>query len=314
MSPRRQRRPGEPPTLVLTGIAGRLGRLVARRLHRTGEHRIVGIDTRPVSGLPRDIEHLRVHLRSKRARDVFRRGVDALVHLGVRHNPREKTHHWNTIATSRVLDYCIEYGVRKAVVLSSADVYGHRPDNQQFLGASDFPAIRSLIEVDMLASAFFWRAAAVDCEAVVLRPVHILGTVRNAPSNYLRLERPPVLMGFDPMVQVIHQLDLVEAIARSLQPGVHGVFNVTGPAEVPVSVLLRVAGKRPIPVPATLFRLAMEAMWTFRLTNFPVPELSHLRYVGMVDGARIREQMGFTPRHSLAEAVRAVRGGIEAVV
>jgi UDP-glucose 4-epimerase len=50
------------------------------------------------------------------------------------------------------------------VVLSSANVYGPRPDNPQFLteeapllGSQDFSDIRDLIEVDMLAQSFFWR-------------------------------------------------------------------------------------------------------------------------------------------------------------
>ena len=89
----------------------------------------------------------------------------------------------------------------------------------------------------MLASSFFWKQQ--SCETVILRPVHILGGVRNAPSNYLRLPWVPTLLGFDPMVQVIHELDVVESIVRALTPGVRGIFNVVGPGEVPLSTILR---------------------------------------------------------------------------
>src|SRR5438105_158104 len=182
--------------IVVTGIAGRLGRLVARRLHRDSQATVVGIDRRGFPGRPRDIEHVQVDLRSKRARDVFRRGdVTALVHLGVMHDPRQsgaEHHSWNVQGTLRLLDACATYGVPKVVVLSSANVYGPRPDNPQFLpedaplmASQEFPAIRDLIEVDMIASSFFWKSQATD--TVILRPVHILGAVKNAPSNYLRL-------------------------------------------------------------------------------------------------------------------------------
>jgi nucleoside-diphosphate-sugar epimerase len=114
----------------------------------------------------------------------------------------------------------MQYRVPKVVVLSSANVYGPRPDNAQFLteeapllAAQAFPEMRDLVEIDHMASSFFWKAR--DIETVILRPVHILGSVHNAPSNYLRLPVIPTLLGFDPMVQVIHELDVAEAIAWS---------------------------------------------------------------------------------------------------
>ncbi|MCC6750884.1 MAG: NAD-dependent epimerase/dehydratase family protein [Deltaproteobacteria bacterium] len=305
------------PRIVVTGLAGRLGRLLAKQLHRLGSYEVVGIDRRPIDDLPKDIQHLRVDLRSRATRDVFRAGnVAALIHLGIMHDPRRGTaehHSWNVLGTSRLLSCCQDYGVRKVVVLSSADVYGPQAENQQFLtedaplmGAMDFPGIRDLIEVDMQATSFFWRCQGGATETVVLRPVHILGSVHNAASNYLRLARVPVLMGFDPMVQVIHEQDVVDAILLSLRPGMHGLFNVTGPGEVPLSVILKELGKPTLPIPSPLFGAAMRALWRLRLTSFPVPELAHIRFTAMVDGGRARNVLGFRPRHSLRETVRAV--------
>lgn len=313
--PRRKPAPDRRDKIVVTGIAGRLGRLVVRRLHRDPDARVVGIDRRAFPGRPRDIEHVQVDLRSKKARDVFRAGdVRALVHLGVMHDPRRsgaEHHSWNVQGTLRLLDACAAYGVPKVVVLSSANVYGPRPDNPQFLGedaplmaAQDFPAIRDLIEVDMIASSFFWKSR--ETETVILRPVHILGGVRNAPSNYLRLDPVPTLMGFDPMVQVIHELDVVESIVRALQPGARGIFNVTGPGEVPLSTILAELGRRTLPVPHPLARPLLSLLWRGRFTSFPVPELDHIRYVCMVDGSRAQRELGFKPRHSLQDTIRAV--------
>src|SRR5262245_65447538 len=94
-----------------------------------------------------------------------------------------------------------------------------------------------------MASSFFWKAR--EIETVILRPVHILGGVHNAPSNYLRLPVIPTLLGFDPMVQIIHELDVAEAIVCALKPGVRGIFHVAGPGEVPRSVLVRELTKPP---------------------------------------------------------------------
>jgi UDP-glucose 4-epimerase len=301
--------------IVVTGIAGRLGRLLARRLHREGDVTVVGIDRRDFPGRPRDVEHVQVDLRSKKARDVFRAGgVRAMIHLGVMHDPRRsgaEHHTWNVQGTLRLLDACAAYGVPKVVVLSSANVYGPRADNSQFLSedaplmaAQDFPAIRDLIEVDMLASSFFWKSQQV--ETVILRPVHILGSVHNAPSNYLRLPWVPTLLGFDPMLQVINEEDVVEAVVCALRPGVRGIFNVTGPGELPLSAILRELGRRTVPVPHPFAKSLLSLLWRGRFSSFPVPELDHIRFVCMVDGTRAASELGFRPRFGLKETIRSV--------
>jgi UDP-glucose 4-epimerase len=242
--------------------------------------------------------------------------VDALVHLGLMHDPRksrEEIHSWNVVGTSHLLECCSDFNVRKVVMLSSANVYGPRPENTQLLtedaplmASMDFPAIRDLIEADMQATSFFWRARGRDIETVILRPVHILGSVRNAPSNYLRLKRIPVIMGFDPMVQVIHEQDVIEAIVLAIKPGIHGILNLTGPGEVPLSVLISELGKPTVPIPAPLFEPLLRRMWDFKMTSFPVPELVHIKYTCMVDGSRARKMLGFRPKYSLKETIRAV--------
>ena len=123
--------------VLVTGMAGRLGRLVARHLHRIEGLQIVGIDRRPIPDLPKDIEHHRVDYRSKKARDLFRgRGIDALVHMGMMHHPRAsaaEAYSWNIEGTAKLLEYVQAYEVEKVIVLSSANVYGPRPENTQFL-------------------------------------------------------------------------------------------------------------------------------------------------------------------------------------
>ena len=301
--------------VVVTGAAGRLGRLVARRLHRDSRFLVTSLDRRPFVGKPKDIEHHEVDLRSKKARDIFRHGrVDALVHMGVMHRPRATSaehYSWNIGGTDRLLEYCMQYRVPKVVVLSSANVYGPRPENAQFLteeapllAAQAFPEMRDLVEIDHMASSFFWKAR--DVETVILRPVHILGGVHNAPSNYLRLPVIPTLLGFDPMVQVIHELDVAEAIVCALRPGGRGIFNVAGPGEVPLSVLVRELEKPTLRIPHPLAKPLWRAAWRLGMNSFPVDEFDFIRYVCMVDGSRAARELAFHPRHSLRETIRAV--------
>jgi UDP-glucose 4-epimerase len=314
----RPRRPGSEghlshrPVLV-TGICGRLGRRLARRLHR--EDRVIGIDRRSFEGRPKDIEHHQIDIRRKKTQDIFRHEqLAAVVHLGIMHDPRvsQVEHHsWNVAGFQRLLEFVAQYDVPKLIVLSSANAYGPRPDNAQFLtedapllGGASFSEIRDLIEVDMLAQSFFWKHP--QTETVILRPVHILGSVRNAPSNYLRLGVIPTLMGFDPMVQVIHQDDVVSAITSALRPGVRGIFNLAGPAPLPLSRLISLTGRTRVSIPHFVMQTMTQRLWRYRATSFPAPELDHIRYVCMVDDRRAREVLGYTNAHDIRETVQAV--------
>lgn len=305
----------KPVKVVITGIAGRLGQILAKRLHRDTRFRVIGVDRRPFHGRPKDIEHHQVDVRSRKARDVFRAGdIDALVHMGVMHAPRASSaelYSWNIGGTSKLFEYCQTYQVPKVIVLSSADVYGPRPENAQFLteeapllAAQAFPAMRDLVEIDHLASSFFWKAREID--TVILRPVHILGRVRNAPSNYLRLKVVPTLLGFDPMVQMIHERDIAEAVICALAPKARGIYNITGPGEVPLSVVLRELGRQTVPVPHPMAKPVWKMAFRLGLSTFPEAEFDFIRYVCMVDGGRAAEELGFVPRYSLRETIRAV--------
>jgi UDP-glucose 4-epimerase len=307
---------GDTKTVVITGISGRLGRLVARRLHHIVGWRIVGLDRRPMPGKPKDIEHHELDLRSKRAREIFRANqVDALIHLGVMHDPRARPaelYSWNITGTTKLLEYCQAYRVPKVVLLSSANVYGPRPDNPQFLtedapllAAQRFPAMRDLVEIDHLVSTFLWRAREID--TVVLRPTHIVGPVHNAPSNYLRIERPPVLLGFDPMVQLVHALDVAEAIVLALAPSRRGIYNIIGPGEVPLSAVLHELGRSPRWIPHPVAKSLLGLAFRFGLSSFPVAELDFIRYVCMIDGRRAAAELGYRPRFGLRETIAAAR-------
>jgi UDP-glucose 4-epimerase len=305
-----------PKSVLITGIAGNLGRTLAKLLHT--ETQLVSIDRRPYREKPKDVTHHQIDVRKKKADDVFRRArPEAVIHLGIVHDPRSpraEAHAFNVVGTHRVLDLCARHGVRKVVVLSSANVYGPSPDNPSFLpeetpllAASRFSGVRDLIEVDMYVQSFMWKHPEV--ETVILRPVHIVGpSIRNAPSSYLRLDHPFTVMGFDPMIQLIHVVDACHALVQALRPGVRGIFNVVGPGEVPLSSALRELGRAPIPVPHFLIRSLVRRLFDARATGFPPEEVDHIQYLCTVDGSRAARDLGFSPRHTMRETIRSVLG------
>ena len=97
----------------------------------------------------------------------------------------------------------------------------------------------------------------------------------------------------------------------ALQPGVRGIFNVVGPGEVPLSTILQELDRKTVPIPYTVAKRLFTALWRSKLTSFPVPELDHIRFVCMVDGSRAQREMGFIPKHTLKQTIRAVQEGVE---
>ena len=67
--------------ILIPGISGQLGRMVAERLHQAG-HEIAGIDRRPWPGAPRGVKVHEHDIRKRQAEDVFRTfRPEAVVHM-----------------------------------------------------------------------------------------------------------------------------------------------------------------------------------------------------------------------------------------
>jgi UDP-glucose 4-epimerase len=299
--------------VIVTGICSRIGRMVGRELHR--EMEVIGIDQRPFDDLPRDIIGHRIDIRRRRSRDIFRRSrADAVVHLGISYDPRRSgrgAHSWNIEVFSSILTFISDFRISRLVLLSNASVYGPHPDNPQFIpedyplyGADTFAQIRDIVEIDMLAQSSFWRNP--DCSLVILRPVNIVGGVRNPLMGYLRLTHPPTVLGFDPMLQLTHERDVARAVRLSLKPEAKGIFNIAGAGQMPLSMLLRKTGRRGVPLPSPLLRRVSALASRAVRMDFLAREVDYLMYTCMVDTERAEKVLGFEPRYDIAGCINAI--------
>ena len=302
-APRRQR-------ALVTGASGGLGRLVCRRLHRTFD--VVAVDKRPFPDRPKDVEHHELDLRRKSALLLLKkRRPDCIVHLGFQHDPRGSAgaFSFNVEGTAQRLRFAEQVRPKKFVFLSSAILYGPSATSSGFLteeapllAAGTMPSLSDLISLDMMVQSFFWKRP--ETETVILRPVHIVGPHLNNPATrFLKRKSIPTMLGFDPMVQIIHEADVVEALSLALRPGVRGVFNVVGGGQAPLSRLVAARGGRTVPVPRALLKAAMSRAGALRLTQFPTDEIDLLRYSCLVDGTRARDELGFHATHTLKQTL-----------
>ena len=122
--------------IVITGIAGTIGTLVARELSR--DHEVVGLDLRPSD----EFETHLVDLADGDALPPLLRGADAAIHLAAepRHGPEIG---WdilmprNVVPTANVFQAAHDSGVRRVVFASSMHVTGMYELDEPYLSITD---------------------------------------------------------------------------------------------------------------------------------------------------------------------------------
>jgi UDP-glucose 4-epimerase len=301
--------------VLIVGIAGGQGRLLARRL--LDKHEVVGTDRDEWTSKPPGLVFYQVDLRKRGFEDVIRKEQpDTVVHMGfVRHfeDAPGLRYDVNVRGTRKLLDHCRTFGVQQVVIVSSSYVYGALAENPYFMdedyplsGSRNYPEIRDLVEVDTLSTAFMWRHPNV--RTAVVRPVPVLGRyVRSAIATYLRTQRVIVMMGFNPMMQFIHEEDLTEAIALTVEGRLRGAYNVVGPGEIPLRVAIRETGGSAFPLPEFVARPLIERAFRLGLYPFPPGAIDYIKYPCTISGRRFADETGFRPLFGLKETLRSVR-------
>ncbi|NDD91637.1 NAD-dependent epimerase/dehydratase family protein [bacterium] len=310
------------PTVLITGAAGGLAGISVGDL--VGDYNLVGVDPRPLpKGKDFPGEFHVVDYQHRRMSEVFRsRKIDILLHLGripvggrLRSSDRYNT---NVLGTRNLLQLAKRHEVSQVVVLSTFHVYGAHPHNPGHLLEDDplrasqtFPELRDSIEMDNLARMFMLQNRSI--RVVLLRPVHVVGaTIQNYISQLLRSELCPVLAGYDPLLQFIHESDLARAIRLSIESKKSGVYNVAGEGVISYKKAVSVAGARAVPLPAFLVYSALGTLSRLRL-GFPKHLVDFFRYSAIVSDDSFRREHDYQPQVSTIDALRSLRS-LRAVV
>ncbi|NNL85981.1 MAG: hypothetical protein HKP27_10030, partial [Myxococcales bacterium] len=122
---------------------------------------------------------------------------------------------------------------------------------------------------------------------------------RGAIPRYFSPRYVPISLGYDPLLQFIHENDAIAAFLTALRDGRSGVFNVVGRGVLPLTTLLRVAGKTPVPLPRPL--LSRVAPWPSGGGDPPDAFFDYLRYLWVGAGERGWEVFG-EPHYTSREA------------
>jgi UDP-glucose 4-epimerase len=306
------------PVVAVTGATSFLGANLIGLLEeddRVG--RIVAIDVKPPSTAGRKTRSYEVDLTepSAEARLVeilIAERAHTLVHLAFLASPPRAAswaHELESVGTMRLFVAATQASIRKIVLWSQTLLYGATPSNPNFLAEHqplradpDEPYFADKIAAEAEATRFAQRTA--GSVLTILRTAPIVGpTVRNYVTRYLSRRLVPTMLGFDPLVQFVHEIDAIAALKLAVDRDVPGTYNIVGDGVLPLSTVIKLAGRIAIPIPHLLAEPLTAAAWMAQLAEAPPPFLKYLRFLCVADGALATTKMGFRPAYTTREAV-----------
>jgi UDP-glucose 4-epimerase len=162
--------------------------------------------------------------------------------------------------------------------------------------------MRDKLEAEQHAAAFARRYP--DMAVTVLRMALLLGPgVHTFYTRILDRRLLPVLMGYDPLVQLLHPDDAVAALLAAVARPRAGAFNVVPTRPIPLLSALHLAEKVPVPVPHPVAYAAADLLWAAGVGHAPSGFVDYARFPFVADGEKARKELGFSAAQSSREAL-----------
>lgn len=305
-------------TVAVTGSNSFLGAHLIGLLEDSPRvRRVVSLDEQAPRSAGSKSVHYDVDLTHRRVEDrlteVFSgEQVDTVVHLAFHDNPNhhpDRSHYLESVGTMHIVNACRRARVRKFVLWSHTFLYGASPKNPCYL-EENRPLYADPSE------AFFRDKLQAERDALefgrpgrgrivtILRTAPIVGPgIDGFATRYFQKPRVFTILGFDPLWQFLHESDAVAAFKRAVDADVPGIFNIAGEGVIPLSKVIRLLGRKSLPLTRTIGHFALGALWVGRRSPLPASFLDYLQYSCIGDTERSRRQLGFFPMFSSHEAI-----------
>ena len=302
--------------ILITGISRYWGGRLAQALERFPEvEAVIGVgDEEPNVELERT-EYVKVGAQHALLRRVVEAAeidtvVDTRLVVDSAVTSSSKAHENNVMGTMNILAACTgaDSPVRKFVFKSSTHFYGCHQDDPAFFDETmrrPHPP-RSGIEKDIVeaeASVNEFAERHPDTAVSILRFANVLGPdVETSHTKLFSLPMVPMILGFDPRYQFVHEDDVVHALEHAVKHRAPGTFNVAGDGVLALSEVAGLLGKPYAPVlPPWGTGLATSVIKRLGV-EIPPEALEQMRFGRGVDNRRYKAS-GFHYQHTSRETV-----------
>jgi UDP-glucose 4-epimerase len=302
--------------ILITGISHYWGGRLAQALEAFPEiEAVIGVDNEEPQVELERTEYVKVGAQHALLRRVVEAAeidtvVDSRLVVDSSTTTPAKAHENNIIGTMNILAACSGAGspVRKVVFKSSAHFYGSEQDDPAFFDETmprqdrpRTPIERDIVEAEASLSDFAANNPATT--VTILRFANVLGPdVRTSHIDLFSLPAVPMILGFDPRYQFVHEDDVVHALEHAVKADLPGVYNVAGDGVLALSEVAGLLGKPYAPVlPPWGTGLAAAILRRVGI-NVPAEALNQLRFGRGVDNRRYKAA-GFRYGYTSREAV-----------
>jgi len=311
------------PAIAIIGISGFLGSALLQALEKDPRYpRVIAIDRKLPSFTTKKAKIYRFDmaetLADSKIAEIFRKeNVQQVVHTAFPTTPMHdeaEAHELQSVGTMYLLNASKAVGIKKLVVASTTDVYGAHATNPNYLsekhplrGGNKSRFIRDKIDAENQILKFDRRNP--NTIVTILRPCTVLGP-RTRTFKTTFLQRPAVftVMGYDPLMQFVHEKDVLRALRKVIDEDHPGIFNIVGKGVLPLSQVLRLNGKIGIPVPSPLLYPIAQLLWYSDIFPAPASHLDFLKYLCVAEGTKAEKKMKFTPKFTSREALLSFIG------
>lgn len=296
------------PRVLITGAAGYIGALLGGRLAQ--DLYVVGTDLRQRTDL--GFEILPLDVRDRALTSLLRaHRISHVVHLATvleGGNDRAREFDIDVNGTRNVVESAIAAGVRHLAVASSGAAYGYHPDAPAWItedaplraGTAFAYAYHKRVVEELLAG---FRASHPSLAQLVFRIGTVLGAgTRNQITALFERSRILAIRGSASPFVFVWDRDVVEAFAHGIAQDRTGVFNVAGDGALPIREIAERLGKPVRELPASLLRGALTVGRALGVSRYGPEQLDFLRWRPVLSNARLKQEFGFVPQKSSAEA------------
>jgi UDP-glucose 4-epimerase len=196
--------------------------------------------------------------------------------------------------------------IRRFVLRSNSDVYRIRaseptlvPEDHALEFSSRAPQwVRDRVEADLSTCS---RMGMSPLEIVVVRAAECLAPASGSQLwDYLSSPVCFAPLGFDPMINVMSVFDQVAVLRRAIFASEQGVFNAPGKDTLPLSMIIRKAGRIRVPAPGPLLSplYGLRALADNRDFRYDL-NYARFHFGGILDGTRAARVLGYVPKESV---------------
>jgi UDP-glucose 4-epimerase len=302
--------------VLITGLSTYWGGRLAQALEAFPEvEAIIGVDTRePTRELERT-EYVKVGTQHSLLQRIVKAAridtvIDTRLVVDAIATSRTEAHENNVIGTLNIVAACAgaETPVRRLILKSSAHWYGCEQDDPAFFTEEMHrrhpprtPIERDIVEAEAAVADYAERSP--QATVTVLRFANVLGPdVDTSHIRMFSLPLVPMILGFDPRYQFVHEDDVVHALEHAAFHDLPGIYNVAGDGVLALSEVIGLLGKRSLPViPPWGTGLAVGSL---RRLGLRVPEemLNQMRFGRGLDNRKLKAE-GFRYQYTSREAV-----------